>query len=54
MELLDRSGVGTLVRVIPDPCKDIGMNILTLFHYPHRPRVMTCENMNEGAALVLA
>jgi hypothetical protein len=53
MEMLDRSGVGLVVRVIPDPYKDIGMNILTLFHYPHHPRVVTCDSMAEGAKAVL-
>ena len=49
MELIGRSGVGLVVRVIPDPSKDIGMNILTVFHYPHHPRVVTCESMAEAA-----
>lgn len=29
---LDSAGLDTIVRVIPDPSKDIGMNILTLSH----------------------
>jgi hypothetical protein len=49
MELIGQSGVNLVVRVIPDPSKDIGMNILTVFHYPHRPRVVTCENLAEAA-----
>ncbi|HEX7617706.1 MAG TPA: hypothetical protein VF480_03195 [Verrucomicrobiae bacterium] len=52
MELFDRSGVGTIVRVIPDPDKDIGFNILTIFHYPHRPQIITCETMTEAAGLL--
>ena len=48
MELLDQSGVSLIVRVIPDPAKDIGMNILTVFHYPHHPRIITCENLAEA------
>jgi len=24
------------------------MNILTVFHYPHRPRVVTCKNLIEA------
>lgn len=54
MELFDQHGVGVVVRVIPDPYKDIGMNILTIFHYAHRPRVVTCDNMTEGVSAVLA
>jgi len=49
MELADQSGVGLLVRVIPDPAKDIGVDILTLFHYRNRPRTVTCKNMVEAA-----
>jgi hypothetical protein len=49
MDLIGRAGVQLVVRVIPDPSKDIGMNILTMFHYPHRPRVVTCENLIEAA-----
>jgi hypothetical protein len=48
MELIGKAGVALVVRVIPDPSKDIGMNILTVFHYPHRPRVVTCENLTEA------
>jgi hypothetical protein len=49
MDLIGEAGVGLVVRVIPDPGKDIGMNILTIFHYPHRPQIVTCENMTEAA-----
>jgi anti-anti-sigma regulatory factor len=48
MELLDRAGVKLIVRVIPDPAKDIGMNILTIFHYPHHPQIITCKNLSEA------
>ena len=49
MELADQSGVGLLVRVIPDPSKDIGLDILALFHYRKRPRMVTRKNMVEAA-----
>jgi anti-anti-sigma regulatory factor len=49
MELIGQAGVNLVVRVIPDPSKDIGMNILTAFHYPHRLQVVTCENLVEAA-----
>lgn len=48
MELIDQAGVSLIVRVIPDPGKDIGLNILTIFHYPHHPRIITCENLAEA------
>lgn len=49
MDLIDRSGVSLVVRVIPDPKKDIGMKILSLFHYRHRPRLVTCSKLTEAA-----
>ena len=49
MELCDRKGVSLIVRLIPDQSKNIGLNILTLFHYHHRPSVVTCETMAEAA-----
>jgi|ERR1043166_935041 hypothetical protein len=45
MELCDQKGVGLVIRIIPDPSKDIGLNILTQFHYRLRPRIMTCNSL---------
>lgn len=52
MEIFDRSGVDVVVRVIPDPRKDIGMNILTAFHYTRGPRIITCQNMIAAAKVL--
>jgi len=52
MELCDQHGVGLVIRVIPDPAKDIGLNLLSLFHYRHRPQAVTCETMSEAAKLL--
>jgi hypothetical protein len=52
MKLMDQNGVSTVVRVIPDPKKDIGMNILTVFHYKKRPRLVTCLTMKEAVAVL--
>lgn len=48
MEMLDQGGLDVVVRVIPDPGKDIGMTILGLFHYSPRIKVVTCETMAEA------
>ena len=54
MELFDEKGISLVVRIIPDPKKDIGLNILSLFHYRKRPRIVTCDNFTEaGKALGL-
>jgi hypothetical protein len=52
MERIDQHGVELVVRVMPDATKDIGMNILTLFHYANRPRVATCNTMIEAAQVL--
>jgi hypothetical protein len=52
MELCDQKGVAFVVRVIPDQTKDIGLSIISLFHYHHGPRSVTCENMVEAAKML--
>jgi len=49
MDLIGQAGVDLVVRVIPEPGQDIGMNILTRFHYQHHPRTVTCKSMVEAA-----
>ena len=48
MDRCSEQGIDTVVRVIPDPQKDIGFNILSLFHYNRRVRIVTCETMQEA------
>jgi hypothetical protein len=50
MDLIGQAGVDLVVRVIPEPGRDIGMNILTLFHYRHHPQTVTCEGIVEAAS----
>ena len=52
MELCDQQGVESVVRVIPNPSKDIGLGILSHFHYSHRPRIVTCDTMVEAAKVL--
>ena len=49
MRLCRERGVKSVVRVIPDPSKDIGFTILTRFHYPTKPRAIVCETLLEAA-----
>ena len=53
MDLCDQKGVSEVVRVIPDPHKDIGFNILSIFHYHRVIRIVTCEKL-EDALKILA
>ena len=48
MDILNKKGVAMVVRVIPDPQKDIGFNILSLFHYRHDVHIVTCETLDEA------
>lgn len=49
MDLAGNLGVGTVVRIIPDPAKDIGFNILSIIHYRgHDVRIITCETREEA------
>ena len=48
MDLLAAKQVGFIVRVIPDPRKDIGLNILSYFHYGPEVRVETYERLTDA------
>jgi hypothetical protein len=48
MDLCVNSQVEHVVRVIPDPNKDIGLNIMSYFHYGSKIRVTICENLADA------
>ena len=48
MDLCVTKQVEHVVRVIPDPRKDIGLNIMSYFHYGSKIRVTICENLGEA------
>ncbi|HVS52867.1 MAG TPA: hypothetical protein VHD62_10985 [Opitutaceae bacterium] len=48
MDLFKASGVRTAVRVISDPEKDIGFNILAITHYRRGVKVITCATRAEA------
>jgi hypothetical protein len=48
MDLCNKRGIEMVVRVIPDPRKDIGLNILSLFHYRRGVRIVTCTTLEEA------
>jgi len=48
MDLCRAKGIGTVVRVIPDPDKDIGFNILSIVHYRRGVKIVTCETLAEA------
>ena len=52
MDLARDRGVKLVVRIIPDRSKDIGMSILSLFHYPRNLRIVTTETRAEAAQVL--
>jgi hypothetical protein len=48
MDFCVASQVEHVVRVIPDPHKDIGLNIMSYFHYSSKTRVTICENLADA------
>jgi len=52
MDTIDRLGVGRIVRVIPNHRVDIGLNILSRFHYRPEVPIHTCETLAEAIALL--
>jgi anti-anti-sigma regulatory factor len=50
MDSCDDAGIRMVVRIIPDPRKDIGLNIMSLFHYQPGVRIVTCQTFEEAQA----
>ena len=48
MDQFRTSGVSRIIRIIPDPGKDIGFSIMSLFHYPRSLHIITCESLAEA------
>jgi hypothetical protein len=48
MDLCNAKGVKTDVRVVPDPHKDIGYNLLSHFHYDPNVTVQTHDNLADA------
>ncbi|HEX4141825.1 MAG TPA: hypothetical protein VHY09_15865 [Candidatus Methylacidiphilales bacterium] len=53
MELLSERGISVVLRIIPDPSKDIGLNLISLFHYRKPVRVHTLANVAEALKVLL-
>ena len=52
MDTCNAAGIGTVVRIVPDPRKDIGLNILSIIHYRRGVHILTFQNSEEaGRAL---
>ncbi len=48
MDTLAEKGVASVTRVMPDPHKDIGLNILSQFHYGPEIQIATFESLADA------
>lgn len=48
MDALAEKGVASVTRVIPDPHKDIGLNILSQFHYGPEIKIATFQTLADA------
>jgi hypothetical protein len=48
MDALAQKQVASVIRIIPDPGKDIGLNILSQFHYSRELPITTVETLVEA------
>src|SRR5271155_1265843 len=53
MDLCSARGISTVVRVIPDPYKEIGLNLISRFHLHPQVRTQTHENLAEAIKSLL-
>jgi hypothetical protein len=53
MDALAAKDVATVVRVVPDPRKDIGLNILSQFHYGPQIKLATFESLAEALSALI-
>ena len=54
MDLCNEKGASLVMRVIPDPHRDIGMAIMSIFHYGHDVRILTCQTLSEAEKILEA
>src|SRR5207302_11075222 len=48
MDTLAEKGVASVTRLVPDPHKDIGLNILSQFHYGPEIKIATFETLADA------
>jgi hypothetical protein len=51
MDICNQNGVAEVVRIIPHPKRDIGLQIMSYFHYGANVHIVTCESADEAKNL---
>ena len=54
MDALAKKNVASVTRVMPDPHKDIGLNILSQFHYGANVKIETFETLADALQNIAA
>ena len=52
MDMCNEKGASMVVRVIPDPHRDIGLQIMSTFHYAGDVQIFTCETLAQADDLL--
>ena len=52
MDLCNEKGASLVVRVIPDPHRAIGLQIMSIFHYGGDVQIITCESLAEAEEIL--
>jgi GYF domain 2 len=52
MDLCNARGIQGVIRVIPHPQKDIGLGIMSHFHYRPSVHIVTCETLAEAEQIL--
>jgi hypothetical protein len=52
MDLCQEHGVAEIIRIIPDPSRDIGLGIMSRFHYENSVRIFNCSTHEEAFNLL--
>jgi hypothetical protein len=48
MDLCREHGIGLIIRRLPEPTRDIGINILSVVHYRGKVRTVTVDTLEEA------
>jgi len=48
MKICNAAGVSEVLRIIPDPTRDIGLQIMSFFHYGNEAYIRTCASAAEA------
>jgi hypothetical protein len=48
MDILRARGMGMVVRILPEPANDIGINLLSIVHYRGAIKIVTVETLEEA------